>query len=760
MRTPARSLAPLAPLTAAVVLLGLTPTAAGDLRGFTAESAKAEREWEAKFRAIPSPDSLRAYMRRLSARPHHVGSPYDKDNAEWILAKFKSFGLEAQIETFDVLFPTPKERAVELVAPTRFVAKLQEPALPGDPTSAQQAEQLPSYNAYSIDGDVTAPLVYVNYGVPADYERLERLGVSVKGAIVIARYFGSWRGIKPKVAAEHGAVGCLIYSDPREDGYTQGDVYPQGPWRPRDGVQRGSVMDMPLYPGDPLTPGVGATKNAKRLPVSEAPTITKIPVLPISYGDAQPLLTALGGRVAPLDWRGGLGITYHIGPGPAKVHLRIKSDWGLKTLYDVIARIPGATAPDEWVIRGNHHDAWVNGAEDPVSGQVPLLEEARAYGQLLKQGWQPRRTIIYAAWDGEEPALLGSTEWVETHTDELATKAVAYLNSDTNDRGYLFMQGSHSLENFINDVARDTEDPETKLSVWKREQQRAIAGARTAEDRQELRQRADLRIEALGSGSDYTPFLQHVGVASLNLGYGGETGGGIYHSIYDDFKWYTTFSDTSFVYGRALAQTVGTAVMRLADADVLPYQFTGLAETVGRYAKEVAKLLKDTQDTIRERNRELDEGLFAATTDPREPLVPPARQDLPPFLNFAPLDNAVDLLTRAADRYERAFGRAQANGGATLARPEARVVNATLIQSERALVSTAGLPRRPWYRHAVYAPGFYTGYGVKTLPGVREAIEQRNWPEAEQQIVVVSKALQGAADVVNRAADQMEKLAP
>ncbi len=760
MRTPARSLAPLALLAAAVVLLGLTPAAAGDLRGFTAESAKAEREWEAKFRAVPSPDSLRAYMRRLSARPHHVGSPYDKDNAEWILAKFKSFGLEAQIETFDVLFPTPKERAVELVAPTRFVAKLQEPAVPGDPTSVQQAEQLPTYNAYSIDGDVTAPLVYVNYGVPADYERLERLGVSVKGAIVIARYFGSWRGIKPKVAAEHGAVGCLIYSDPREDGYTQGDVYPQGPWRPRDGVQRGSVMDMPLYPGDPLTPGVGATKTAKRLAVSEAPTITKIPVLPISYGDAQPLLAALGGRVAPLDWRGALGITYHIGPGPAKVHLRIKSDWSLKPLYDVIARIPGATAPDEWVIRGNHHDAWVNGAEDPLSGQAPLLEEARGYGQLLKQGWRPRRTIIYAAWDGEEPGLLGSTEWVEAHADELATKAVAYLNTDTSDRGYLFVQGSHALENFINDVARDIEDPETKLSVWKRAQQRAIADAKTAEERQELRQRADLRIEALGSGSDYTPFLQHVGVASFNLGYGGETGGGIYHSIYDDFKWYTTYSDTSFVYGRALAQTGGTAVMRLADAEVLPYQFTGLAETVGRYAKEVAKLLKDTQDTIRERNRELDDGLFAATTDPREPLVAPARQDLPPFLNFAPLDNAVDVLTRAAERYERAFGRAQANGGAALARPEARAVNATLIQSERALTSSAGLPRRPWYRHAVYAPGFYTGYGVKTLPGVREAIEQKNWPEAEQQILVAGKALQAAADVVNRAAEQLEKLAP
>ncbi len=585
------------------LLLAAAPSPTGDLRGFTTESAKAQREWEARFRAIPSPDSLRGYMRRLSARPHHVGSPYDRDNAEWLLAKFQSFGLEARIEMFDVLFPTPKERVVELVAPTTFRAKLQEPPVPGDPTSSQQAEQLPTYNAYSIDGDVTAPLVYVNFGVPADYERLERLGVSVKGAIVIARYFGSWRGIKPKVAAEHGAVGCIIYSDPREDGYTHGDVYPQGPWRPRDGVQRGSVMDMPLYPGDPLTPGVGATKDAKRLPVSEAPTITKIPVLPISYGDAQPLLAALRGPVAPAEWRGGLGITYHVGPGPAKLHLRVKSDWSLKTLYDVIARIPGAVAPDEWVIRGNHHDAWVNGAEDPISGLVPLLEEARGYGQLLKQGWKPRRTIIYAAWDGEEPALLGSTEWVEAHADELAAKGVAYLNSDTNNRGYLDVGGSHSLEAFINDVARDIEDPETKLTAWKRAQLHAIADASSSELRQEARQRADLRIDALGSGSDFTPFLQHIGVATLNLGFGGEGGGGIYHSIYDDFKWYTTFDDTSFVYGRALAQTVGTAVLRLADAEVVPYQFTAFGETVGRYVKEVEKLLQEKQDTVRERRR-------------------------------------------------------------------------------------------------------------------------------------------------------------
>ena len=741
------------------LLLAAAPSPA-DLRGYSTEAAKAERDWEAKMRAIPSPDSLREYMRRLSARPHHVGSPYDKDNAEWLLAKFKSFGLDARIETFDVLFPTPKERVVELVAPTKFVAKLQEPPVPGDPTSAQQAEQLPTYNAYSIDGDVTAPLVYVNYGVPADYERLERMGISVKGAIVIARYFGSWRGIKPKVAAEHGAVGCIIYSDPREDGYAHGEVYPQGPWRPRDGVQRGSVMDMPLYPGDPLTPGVGATKDAKRLQVSEAPTITKIPVLPISYGDAQPLLAALRGRVAPAEWRGALGITYRVGPGPARVHLRVKSDWSLKPLYDVIARIPGAVAPDEWVVRGNHHDAWVNGAEDPISGLVPLLEEARAYGQLLKQGWKPRRTIIYAAWDGEEPALLGSTEWVEAHADELAAKAVAYLNSDTNNRGYLDIGGSHSLEDFINDVARDIEDPETKLTVWKRAQLRAIADATSADGRQEARQRADLRIDALGSGSDFTPFLQHVGVATLNLGFGGEGGGGIYHSIYDDFKWFTTFDDTSFVYGRALAQTVGTAVMRLADAEVLPYQFTGLAETVGKYAKEVEKLAKDKQEEIRERNRELDEGLFTATADPREPDVPPARDDLPPFLNFAPLDNATDALTRAAERYEKALGRVQGNGGAALAKPDVQVANATLLRSERALTSAAGLPRRPWYRHEVYAPGFYTGYGVKTLPGVREAIEQKNWSEGDAQIGTAGKALQAMADVIDRAAEQLEKAAP
>jgi len=727
------------------------------LYGFSAQSSETERQWEEKLRAIPSPENLRAYMQRLSARPHHVGSPYDQDNAEWILGKFKEFGLDAHIEQFAVLFPTPKQRLVELVdGGLKFTAKLEEPAVPEDPTSHQQSEQLPTYNAYSIDGDVTAPLVYVNYGVPEDYEQLERMGVSVKGKIVIARYYHSWRGIKPKVAAEHGAVGCLIFSDPHEDGFFQGDTFPGGPYRPPDGVQRGSVEDMPLYPGDPLTPGVGATKDAKRLRVEEAPVITKIPVLPISYADAQPLLSALTGRVAPADWRGGLGIAYHVGPGPAKVHLRVTSNWEpLKTLYDVVGKIPGSTFPDEWVIRGNHHDAWVNGAEDPVAGQIALLEEARALGELVKAGWKPKRTIIYCAWDGEEPGLLGSTEWAEEHYEELRAHAVAYINSDSNGRGYFNVEGSHTLEKFSNDVARDITDPETKLSVWTRARLRDISNARTAEQREEIRKRADLRIPALGSGSDYTTFLQHDGVASLNFGFGGEDGGGIYHSIYDDFYWFTHFSDTDFVYGRALAQAGSTAVMRLADADLLPFEFGDFADTVQMYVKELKALAQKSQDDIRERNREIEEGVFQATYDPKRPLVPPAVEAVPPHLNFAPLENAVDALNRSAAEYRKAVEQVNAKGAARSA--SFAEVNKLLMASERKLTNKEGLPTRPWFKHQLYAPGFYTGYAVKTVPAVREAIELKQWKQADEAIAVVAGVLEQEAALISSSA---RKLAP
>jgi N-acetylated-alpha-linked acidic dipeptidase len=726
------------------------------LAGYSTESSRTERQWETKFREIPSPDNLRAYMQHLSARPHNVGTVYDKENAEWIAAKFKDFGLETHIEQFDVLYPTPKERVVELVeGGPKFSAKLQEPALPDDPTSSQQAEQLPTYHAYSKDGDVTAPLVYVNYGIPEDYEQLDRMGVSVKGKIVIARYFHSWRGIKPKVAAEHGALGCLIYSDPHEDGFVQGETFPKGAWRPKDGVQRGSVADMPVYPGDPLTPGVGATKDAKRLKIEDAATITKIPVLPISYADAQPLLEALTGRVAPPQWRGGLGITYHVGPGDAKVHLKVKSDWGTKPVYDVIAKIPGATLPDEWVLRGNHHDAWVNGAEDPTSGMVAVLEEARALGELLKAGWKPKRTIIYCAWDGEEPGLLGSTEWAEAHYDELRAHAVAYINSDSNGRGYLEIEGSHTLEKFANDVARDITDPETKLSAWKRNHLHEIAEAKSPEEREKTRQRADERIGALGSGSDYTAFLQHDGVASMNIAFAGEDGGGIYHSIYDDFYWYTHFSDTNFQYGRALAQTGGSAILRLADADLLPFEFGDFADTMDAYVKELKTLAQKMQADIQERNREIEEGVFQATDDPKKPLIPPPAETVAPYLNFAPLDNATGALARSAAEYRKALEKINANGGSAMATASLADVNKLLIKSERKLTNAEGLPNRPWFKHQIYAPGFYTGYAAKTMPAVREAIEQKQWKQADAGIVVVAGVLQDEAELISRAATKL-----
>jgi len=729
----------------------------GQLVGYSPRSSVSEREWEAKFKAIPDPANLREYMRRLSARPHHVGSPYDKDNAEWILARFREWGLDAHIERFDVLFPTPKVRVVEMVAPTKFTAKLEEPAVAVDPTSNQKSEQLPTYNAYSIDGDVTAPLVFVNYGLPEDYEKLDRLGISVKGAIVIAKYYGSWRGVKPKVAAEHGAIGCLIYSEPKDDGYTVDSVFPQGPMRPADGVQRGSVMDFAsANPGDPLTPGVGATPGAKRLKREEAKSITKIPVMPISYGDAQPLLAALAGPMAPEEWRGSLPIPYHVGPGPAKVHLKVEFNWDIKPVYDVIAKIPGSVAPDEWVVRGNHHDGWVNGAEDPVSGQVDLLEEARALSLLLKQGWKPRRTIIYAAWDGEEPMLLGSTEWAEAHGEELKQHAAVYINTDANDRGPLTMGGSHSLEQFINGVARDVEDPETKLTVWKRKELSEIAEAKSAEERQELRQRADLRIEAIGSGTDYTAFLDHLGIATLNLEYEGEDEQGIYHSIYDDFYWYTHFSDTDFVYGRAMAQTVGISVMRLADAEVLPFDFVDFADTIDLYKKQLQKLLAQKQDEARERNQELEEGVFKATFDPRRPTVAPAKEEIPPHLNFAPLENALDSLTKSAKHYRDALTARQGALGDEASTGKLAAVNRELILTERKLTSPEGLPRRSWYEHLIYAPGVYSGYGVKTIPGVREGIEQKRWAEADAEIVRVAKVLEDEAATIDAAAKELE----
>ena len=745
-------LAPLAILALTVLASAQSPDR---LAGFTPQDSTSERSWEKKLQDGIITDNLRQNMQRLSARPHNVGSPYDQDNSQWLLSKFKEYGFDAHIETFQVLFPTPKERIVELVEPTKFRAKLQEPPVAVDPTSSQSSEQLPTYNAYSIDGDVTATLVYVNYGNREDYEELDRMGISVKGDIVIARYGEGWRGIKPKVAAEHGAIGCIIYSDPRDDGFFYGDTYPTGGWRPREGVQRGSVMDTD-YPGDPLTPGVGATADAKRLAIKDAKTITKIPVLPISWGDAEPLLSALQGQVVPESWRGGLPITYHLGPGPAKVHLKVASNWDLKPVNDVIATLRGSEIPDEWVIRGNHYDAWVNGADDPISGMVAVLEEARMLGELHKQGWNPKRTIIYCAWDGEEPGLLGSTEWVETHNDDLQKHAVAYINSDSNGRGFFYAGGTHDLQHFINDVARDIQDPERHMSVQERVRLRRIVHAPNAEERGEIRKSNDVKINALGDGSDYTAFQDHTGISSLNIGYGGENDGDSYHSIYDDFYWYTHFMDTDFVYGRALAQTGGTTILRLADADLLPFEYNGQADTIAKYIKDLEKLLKDKQDEITERNLELQEGALTASADPRKTYVPPPAKPVPPFMNFAPLKNGIESLKKSAERYQAAFAKWQASGN-ELPASTATALNADLMQIPRTFLTDRGLPERPWFKNQVYAPGAYTGYGAKPIAAVREYMDQEKWKEADAQIPMVGQVLENVAAAINKAADDLEK---
>ena len=518
-----------------------------------------------------------------------------------------------------MLFPTPTERVLELLEPTRFTAKLEEPAVAVDPTSNQKSEQLPTYNAYSIDGDVTGPLVYVNYGRPEDYEVLERYGISVKGAIVLARYGESWRGIKPKVAAEHGAIGCLIFSDPKDDGFGVGDVFPKGPMRPADGAQRGSVMDMPVYPGDPLTPGVGATPGAKRLAIKDATTLTKIPVMPISYADAQPLLASLTGAVVPGRLARRPADHLSLRPGAGRAHLKLAFNWDQKPLYDVIARlqridVSGSVGDPR---QPSRRVGQRRGGSGQRHGGRRSKKRARSASCTSRAG-RPKRTIIYCAWDGEEPALLGSTEWAETHDAELQQHAVVYVNSDDSGRGFLQAEGSHTLEHFINDVARDIQDPETHLTVWKRKQAKAIDEAKP-EEKEKVRSRADWRIGALGSGSDFTPFLQHLGIPTLNIGYGGEDESGIYHSIYDDFYFYTHFLDTDLAYGRTLAQTGGTAIIRLADADILPFQYGNLVDTVRTYDEELQLLVKKKREEIAERNREIADGLFAAINDPRHP---------------------------------------------------------------------------------------------------------------------------------------------
>ncbi len=672
------------------------------IRGFSPEQFRSEHDLESQAIALTDASHVRVYAKHIASQPHIAGSPQSKAVADYLLGLLKEWGLDAHIEDFESLMPYPTVRTLELVAPSHFTAQLKEPPVPGDPTSGQ-SNQIPTYNAYSGSGDVTASLVYVNYGVPADYDYLKQHGIDVRGKIVIARYGGGWRGVKPKVAKEHGAAACIIYSDPHEDGYFQGDVYPKGAYRPAQGVQRGSVVDMPLYPGDPLSPGWASEKGARKLSRSEAKSLVDLPVLPISWADAKPLLSALEGPVAPENWRGALPITYHIGPGPAKVHLKLDFDWTTKPLHDVIAVIPGSEFPDEWVVYGNHHDAWVNGASDPVSGAAALLETARALGGMLKKGWKPKRTIVLALWDGEEFGLLGSTEWAEKHAAELDQKLAVYMNSDSNGRGTLQVSGSHGLEQFMAEVARDVHDPDSGKSLLE-----AMKSRKDAEK--------GFHLGALGAGSDYVVFIDHLGISSLNLGFGGEGGGGVYHSVYDSFHWYTTFSDGSFAYGRALAQVMTVSLMRMADAPVLPYQFGALARTVRGYVEEIQKQAAKDSKTV----------------------------------DFRNVDAQLSKLEENSRAYEEALSAVESR--LPKAQPaELAKLNETLYKTERTLLTEKGLPGRDWYRHELYAPGFYTGYGAKTLPAVREAVDAGRWDEANRETRPLAESLKAFNAQLERA---------
>jgi N-acetylated-alpha-linked acidic dipeptidase len=724
--------------------------------GFSfAQMNSTSNENEKKFDSYLNPADLKARLEKLSAHPHHVGSPYDKENAGYILSLYKSWGWDVHIETFYALFPTPKTRVLEMIAPQKFTPLLREPVIKEDGTSNQLDEQLPTYNAYSIDGDVTGELIYVNYGIPSDYDQLDRMGISVKGKIVIARYGAAWRGIKPKVAAEHGAIGCIMYSDPRNDGYYVGDTYPEGSWRNEYGVQRGSVADMPVYAGDPSTPFVGATKDAKHLAVKDIKILTKIPVMPISYHDALPMLKSLAGPVAPNNWKGALPITYHVGPGLTKVHLKLEFNWDIKPIYDVIAMMKGSDFPDQWVIRGNHHDGWVNGADDPLSGQVAMLEEAKAFGELHKNGWSPKRTLVYCSWDGEEPGLIGSTEWCETHADELKQKAVAYINSDSNGRGFLYAEGSHTLQGFVNHVARDVTDPEKGISVWDRLKAKRIIDASTTEEKKEIEDNKEFEIGALGSGSDFTPFLQHLGIASINIGYGGEDEGGVYHSVYDSYDHYLRFGDPTFEYGVTLAKTGGRMMMRLADVEILPFNFPVFSKTVSGYLTQIEKMTDKMREKTDELNYELKNNYFEEAADPTKTSVAPKAESEVPHLNFTPLDNAMTGLQKSADSFRDAK-KQLLKSGKKLTTEQLKDLNAIIYLTERDLTSKDGLDGRPWYAHEIYAPGFYTGYGVKTLPAVREAVELRNWDEANKQAVVVAGVIDNYSAQIDKATEMIK----
>jgi N-acetylated-alpha-linked acidic dipeptidase len=703
-----------AAVAGAVWLSAQSPAPAPRIRGFSAASSAAEAARERDLKAAPSPRLAEADFDVMTAEPHHTGSPYEIKLADYVSDQFKQMGIESTKYEYSVLLPWPGKRRIDIVAPDEVKLQVEEEKIRGDQW-ADKPGILPAYNAYSPSGDVTGEIVYVNFGIPSDYETLQKLGIDVKGKIVLARYGGSWRGIKPKVAAEHGAIACIIYSDPHEDGYFQGEVYPDGPFRGWGMIQRGSVMDMPRYPGDPSTPGRPSKPGVERIPMNKIETFAPIPVQPMSYRDGVELLKRLKGPVAPEAWRGALPLTYHIGPGPAKVHMNLQMDYAQRRLINVVGTIAGAVAPDEWIIVGSHRDAWTFGASDSVSGHVSMMAVARAMGDMVKKGWKPRRSVLFISWDGEEQGLLGSTEWVEDLATELHAKAAVYVNRDAGAGGLIFSSSAvHSLTPFVHELAQSvqTEGAKTLYDGWL-ERSREQAPPRDGEPMLKTP-----TVGALGSGSDYTAFLDHVGVASIDMGLNSRGGDGSYHSTYDNPTWFKKYIDPQFRYSVLASQVTGVALLRLADAEVLPFDYQSYGRQILEYVGEIEQ-----------------QAIKASPGDAGK-------------IDFAGLRAAAEAFAKAgADvraRGETMLSPSTGSGQATADAAGLADINRRLIMAERDLIEPAGLPDRPWYRHVIYAPGLYTGYGVKTIPGVREAVDAGNYTRAAEQATIVIRALQRA----------------
>jgi N-acetylated-alpha-linked acidic dipeptidase len=682
----------------------------GSIRGFSPAHAEAERALEQGLRGVPDAAHAEDALRYLTSQPHMAGTEASRRVAEWLREQYRSFGFDAEIVTYTAWLPQPREVKLELIAPKhRTLASPEQPFEEDKDTYDKRA--VAGFNAYSPSGDVSAPVVYANYGMVEDYHVLDSLGVTVEGKIVLTRYGHGYRGIKAKLAEEHKAAGLIIYSDPEDDGYVAGDPFPRGPWRPMTGIQRGSIVFTEIHPGDPLTPGMASTADAKRLESADPSSLPHIPTMPINARDAALILTALGGQRVPHGWQGGLPFTYHIGAGETKAHMKLAMDFEQRPLYDVISKLHGSS-DDQWVVLGNHHDAWVFGAADPNSGTTAMLEMARALGELVRRGWKPQRTIVMCHWDGEEPGLIGSTKWVEANRAELQTKAVAYINTDVGVAGPNFSAAATpSLKEFVREATREVPDPRTGRTVYdswsERVGHRKEEPAGTAPARQNSEASAGVPIGALGAGSDFCPFFDFAGIPSMDVGFGGEYG--VYHSLYDDFYWMKHFGDPTFVYHVALARILGTLTLRLDEVDILPFDFES-------YASEIAQGESDLASRAIE--LDVDTGSLKPVAD------------------------------ASAEFSRSALHTAQALRGtlsALLDPAKEKEINHALAAIEQALLAPEGLVGRPWYKHTIFAPGSYAGYSAEMLPGVSESLDRKDLTTLRCEVDALARALRRAA---------------